>query len=933
MEVLKSFGRRSFLKMASLATAVTATSAFANTDKVLRDATQEEVKNPYPGSKLIKTICTYCSVGCGVIAEVNNGVWVRQEVAQDHPISHGGHCCKGADMIDKVRATNRLQYPIEKKNGKWERVTWDDAMTNIANQLNTLREKYGPDAVQFLGSSKVNNEQAFYIRKFAAMFGTNNIDQQARICHSPTVAGVANTWGYGAMTNHIGDMQNSKAIIIFGANPASNHPISMQHILKAKEQNGAKIIVVDPRYTKTAAKSDIFCRIRPGTDIAFMYGMIRLIKYNNWVDKSFIADRVYGMDEIFAECEQYTPEVVEDITGCPKETLIQATTVFAQADPGSLIWNQGLTQHTIGSSNTRLASIVQLVLGNLGKVGGGCNILRGHDNVQGATDMGCLADTLPGYYGLVEGSWRYFAKQWNVDYEWLKGRFKTKEMMEAKGFSLSLWIHGVLDKENEVNNAGTPIKAMVCIGNGISTITQTHVVKEALDKLELVVFIDPYVNDAAVITTRKNNMFILPATSQMETSGTVVNTSRTAQWRYKVVEPLYESRTDHEILFDFAKRLGFYEQYIAGMGKGDKFTWPEDATKEIARSLKSIGMQGRTPERIKNHTNNWHLFDAVSLKGKASTAKEYYGLPWPCWSESHPGSPVLYNINLPVSQGGMGFRTRFGTQRDGVSLLSAEGSAPVGSRIKGGYDEITSKNIEELAGITLTDEEKKAVEGKNWKNDESELLVKYALEAGLAPYGNARARTVVWDFIDNIPKHREPLHSFRPDLVKKYPSVKDKMNHFRTNVRYESEQNIKEWAKEYPVNIVSGRVVMHFGTGTETRASKYLAELSPDMYGEVHPNFAATLGLKDGDMMWVYGTGEGKIKIRCKFSHSVAENYVFLPQNFSGVWQGENLGYRYPEKTAPYGYGENSNQVTSYGFDQQTACPETKCSLVRLERA
>ena len=744
---------------------------------------------------------------------------------------------------------------------------------------------------------------------------------------------MANTWGYGAMTNHLGDMQNSKAIIIMGSNPASNHPIAMQHILKAKEQNGAKIIVVDPRFTKTAAKADIYCRIRTGTDIAFLYGMIRLIRENKWYDESFIKDRVYGMDDIFKECEEYTPEHVEDITGCPKELLIQAATVFAEADPGALIWNQGWTQHTVGSSNTRLGSIMQLTLGNLGKPGGGCNILRGHDNVQGSTDMGCLADTLPGYYGLADGSWKYFAKQWKVDFDWLKARFKTPEMMQKTGNSLSLWIHSVLEESNTKHNADAPLKALICIGNGISTVTQTHKTKEALDKLELVVFIDPYVNDAAVITTRNDNMFLLPAASQVETSGTVVNTSRSAQWRTKVVEPLYEARADHEILFDFAKRMGFYNEFVAGMGKGDKFTWPEDATDEIARALKTIGMQGRTAERIKKHTENWHLFNSTSLKGRGVTEKEYYGLPWPCWSESHPGSPVLYNINLPVSQGGMGFRTRFGTERNGVSLLSAEGSAPKGSRIKGGYDEITAKNIEELAGITLSEDEKKLLEGKNWKNDDSGLLVKYALAAGLAPYGNARARTNVWEFVDPIPKHREPLHSFRPDLVAKYPAIKDKVNHFRVDVRYESEQNAQDWTKDYPINIVSGRIVEHMGTGTETRASKYLAELSGEMYGELHPTLAGKLGLKDDEMMWVYGTGGGKIKIKCKYSLRVDEHSVFLPQNFSGIWSGEHLGHRYPAGTQPYGFGENSNQVTSYGYDQQTSCPETKCSLVRIERA
>ncbi len=735
------------------------------------------------------------------------------------------------------------------------------------------------------------------------------------------------------MTNHLGDMHNSKAIIIIGSNPADNHPVAMQHILKGKEQNGAKIIVVDPRYTKTAAKSDLYCRIRTGTDVAFLYGMIRLIRENKWYDEKFLNDRVYGVEEIFKECEEYTPEHVEYITGLPKETLIQAATLYASSNPGCLIWNQGWTQHTIGSSNTRLGSIMQLILGNVGKAGGGCNILRGHDNVQGSTDIGCLADTLPGYYGLAEGSWKYFAKQWNVDYEWLKGRFKSKELMEARGNTLSLFADNIINEANARHNGGTQIKALVCIGNGISTVTDVKRIKEALDKLDLVVFIDPYVNDATVITTRSDNLFLLPAASQVETSGTVVNTGRSAQWRSKVVEPMYESRTDHDILFDFAKRMGFYNEFVAGMGKGDSFQWPEDATNEISRALKTIGMKGVTAERLKKQQENWHLFNNSSLKGTGEFAKEYYGLPWPCWSETHPGSPVLYNTDLPVSQGGMGFRANFGLERNGVSLLAVDGSYPKGSKVQGGYAEITGANIEELAGVTLSAEEKKLVEGKNWKNDDSGLLVKYALEAGLCPYGNAKAMTIAPSFIDPIPKHREPLHSPRPDLIEKYPASADKTNHWRVDVPYRSRQTEKNWVEEFPINIVSGRVVEHMGTGTETRASHYLAELSGEMYGELHPNLAAKLGIKHGEMMWVYGTKGGKIKIKCKVSLRVDEKSVFLPQNFSGWWSGEDLTHRYPDKTAPYAMGENSGQVTSYGFDQQTACPETKCSLVRIERA
>jgi len=173
-------GRRSFLKMSAIATAFGVTSSFASTNAT-REATAEEIKNPFPGSKTVKTICTACSVGCGIIAEVQDGVWVRQEVAQDHPISLGGHCCKGADMIDMVRSEVRLKHPMVKEKGKWKRLSWDDALDRIANKMKKQYETAGPDSAMFLGSAKMSTEQAYYFRKFAAMYGTNNIDHQARI--------------------------------------------------------------------------------------------------------------------------------------------------------------------------------------------------------------------------------------------------------------------------------------------------------------------------------------------------------------------------------------------------------------------------------------------------------------------------------------------------------------------------------------------------------------------------------------------------------------------------------------------------------------------------------------------------------------------------------------------------------------------------------
>jgi len=749
---------------------------------------------------------------------------------------------------------------------------------------------------------------------------------------------VANTWGYGAMTNSLGDIQNSKAIIIFGANPAVNHPVGFQHFLKAKERNNAKIIVVDPRFTKTAAKADYYAQIRPGTDIPFMYGMLNIIFENGWHDKGFIKDRVYGMEDVMKEAKNWPIERVADVTGVDADLIIQITKHYAQHTPGTLIWAMGLTQHTNGSSNTRMAPILQLALGNMGVEGGGCNILRGHDNVQGATDMACLSDTLPGYYGLSDGSWKYFAKSWGVDYEWLKGRFKTKEWMNKKGFTLARWWAGVLggnEGEDAIHNNGTNLKALFVMGNGITSTAQTKKVKEALDKLDLAVFCDPFVNEGAIITDKQDDVYILPSATQFETAGSVTATNRSAQWRTEIIKPMYESKTDQDIMFAFAKKLGFYDELTAGMkikeNKKD-FTWPEDATDEIARIIKTIGLTGWTAHRLKKHQENWHMFDQVSGRGYGEMTGEYYGLPWPCWTEKHSGSPVLYNINRSVKEGGMGFRNRFGLEHDGQDLLAGSGSAPKGSANKDGYPEITKDNIEKVLGITLTADEKNRI-GKNWKVDTSNIIAEKCMEQGMAPYGNAKARAKVWTFPDQIPMHREPLHSPRQDLTKKYPSFDDKKDHFRVDTRYVSEQSKQDWSKDFPINLVTGRLVNLNGAGMENRASKYLTALTPEMFCDINPDLAGRFGIRDGSMMWIHSPQGTKIKVKAKYSYSVSPDRVFIPIHFAGVMEGEDLSHKYPDGTAPYAIGESANTVTNYGYDIVTQIPETKGGLCRIERA
>ena len=740
------------------------------------------------------------------------------------------------------------------------------------------------------------------------------------------------------MTNHLGDIQNAKSIFIIGANPAVNHPVGFRHFLKAKENNGAKLIVVDPRYTRTAAKADYFAQIRPGTDIPFMYGMINLIFENGWEDKKFIEDRTYGIDEIRKEAAKWTPEVVEDVTGVPAATLKEITEVFAKNRPGSVVWAMGLTQHTIGSSNTRIAPILQLVLGNMGVSGGGCNILRGHDNVQGASDMANAPDSLPGYYAKNEGTWKYFAKMWKVDYEWLQGNFVKPEWMFKPGFTLARWWAGVLngkDGNDPVENAGDSLKALVVIGNGITSTAQQVKVQEGLDGLELLVFMDPFVNDAGVITNKKDDVYLLPAATQFEGSGTVVATNRSGQWRSQVVKPLFESMPDHEILFELAKRIGFYDELTRTIRDADgKIEWPEAATREIASIVKSIGLTGWTPERLKRHQANWDKFDEKTLMGKEGTevAGEYYGLPWPCWTEKHPGSPNLYDINRPVMQGGMGFRNRFGLEHNGVSQLAGSGSAPTGGVQGGGYPEITKKNIEEVLGITLTDEEREKM-GATWATDGSGIIAEKCMEKGIAPYGNARARAVVWTFVDQIPQHREPIHSQRQDLAQKYPSFEDKPNHYRVFTKYKSLQLSKDFSKEFPINLVTARLVNFSGAGMETRASMYLSRITPEMFADIHPDLAAKHGIKHWDFVWIHSPEGTKIKVRARIVPSVKPDMIFLPFHFAGYMQGVDMTGNFPEGTRPYAVGENANTVTNYGYDIVTQIPETKGGLCRIEKA
>jgi len=958
---MPTFNRRAFLKRSGLglgAGAVLPQMGFSMIGEAQAQAAKSADK-----IEVKRTVCTHCSVGCAIDAVVKNGVWVRHEPVFDSPINLGAHCAKGAAIREHgmTEHSHRLKQPLKLdiKTGKYLPITWDTAFNEIADKLKAIKKEDTADSVFVVGSSKHNNEQAYLLRKWVSLYGTNNTDHQARICHSTTVAGVANTWGYGAMTNSYNDMQNTKCMLYIGSNAAEAHPVSMLHSLHAREI-GAKMIVVDPRFTRTAAKADEFVRIRSGTDIPFLFGLLHIIFKNGWEDKKYINDRVYGMEKVREDVmAKWDPKAVEEATGVSPEQLYKVAEMFATSKPSTIVWCMGQTQHTIGNAMVRASCILQLALGNIGVSGGGANIFRGHDNVQGATDVGPNPDSLPGYYGLATGSWKHWARVWNVDYDWIKAQFASQAMMEKSGTTVSRWVDAVLESDDKLDQEKA-VKAMIYWGHAPNSQTRGLDMKKAMDKLDMMVVIDPYPSATAAMIAMpsesrnpKQVVYLLPAATQLECAGSATASNRSIQWREKVIDPLFDSQTDHAIMYEFAKRLGFADQFV---GKRDgkqniavvktangKYEEPvvEDVLREINRGCFTIGYTGQSPERLKLHMKNMHTFDVKTLRAKGGPCDgEYFGLPWPCYGTpemKHPGSPNLYDTSKHVMDGGGNFRANFGVEREGVSLLAEDGSHSKGADISTGYPELDHVLLKKLGWWgELTEAEAKEAEGKNWKTDLSGGMMRVFMKNhGCHPFGNAKARAVVWNFPDGVPQHREALYSTRPDMVAKYPTHDDVKTFWRVPTLFKTVQQkaiADKTYEKFPLVLTSGRLVEYEGGGEETRSNPWLAELQQENFVEINPKAANDRNIRNGDMVWVKSPTGAQIKVKAMVTERVDALTCFIPFHFSGWWQGKDMKSYYPTGTEPIVRGEAVNTATTYGYDRVTMMQESKTTICNVEK-
>ena len=725
---IATMDRRAFLKRSGMVAGVGAFASqlpYGTMGKAQAADEKSDVKR-----EVHRTVCTHCSVGCSLDAIVENGVWVRQEPVFDSPLNLGAHCAKGASIREHGHGDHRLKTPMKLVNGKYQKITWDQAISELGDKLIQIRKESGPDAVFWVGSSKHSNEQSYLLRKFVSYFGSNNCDHQARICHSTTVSGVANTWGYGAMTNSYNDMQNTKCALYIGSNAAEAHPVSMLHMLHAKE-TGAKMIVCDPRFTRTAAKADYYVRIRSGTDVAFLFGVLYHIFKNNWQDDKYIHDRVYGMDKVKEDVmAKWTPDKCEEVTGVPEAAVYKVAEMMAKNRPSTLVWCMGQTQHATGNAFVRASCIVQLALGNIGVSGGGANIFRGHDNVQGATDIGPDPDSLPGTTVSPRARGSTSPRCRASTTSWIKGQFASQAMMEKPGMTVSRWIDGVLER-NELIDQDSNLRALIFWGHAPNSETRGKEMVEAMKKLDVARRRRPVpVGDRGDGGDGAQGRRVSPAG---------VHAARDVGQRHRVEPVAAMARACHRTAVRIADRPGDHvrvrEEVRLGSAVRQELRSLETRRRREIRGadagIRAEGdQQGDVDDRLHRpvareveaaHEEPEHVRREVAAGAGRPVRRRLLRVAMAVLR--HAGDQAS-GLAQPVrrvegdDERRRVLRANFGIERDGVSLLGRRRVLPQGlgnhDRIPE-FDHVLMKKIG--SWDELTDAEKKAAEGKNWKTD------------------------------------------------------------------------------------------------------------------------------------------------------------------------------------------------------------------------
>ncbi|WP_411843129.1 formate dehydrogenase subunit alpha [Salinicoccus sp. HZC-1] len=485
-----------------------------------------------------KTVCTYCGVGCTFDVWTKDREILKIEPQIEAPANGVSTCVKGKFGWDFVNSEERLTKPLIREGDGFREAEWEEALYLIEKKFKETKVESGPDALGFISSSKCTNEEAYLMQKLArGVIGTNNIDNCSRYCQSPATMGLWRTVGYGGDSGGIEDIAQAELVISVGSNTAESHPVLATRVKRAQKLHGQKVIVADLRENELANRADLFVRPAPGSDLIWLSAVTKYIIDQGWDDKAFLRDHVNDVDEYMRSLDKFTLDYAESVTDMTKEELIEIATSIHEAKTTSILWAMGITQHGGGSDTSTAISNLLLVTGNYMKPGAGAYPLRGHNNVQGASDFGSMPDRFPGYQFVSDDEVRSrFEENWGVEIPTTSG-LNNHEMVEA--------IH-------EGN-----LEVLYLKGEDMGLVdSNINYVHSAFEKLKFFV-----VQDIFFSKTCEYADIVLPASPSLEKDGTFVNTERRFQRLYKALEPLGESKPDWEIIKEVANRMGAEWEY------------------------------------------------------------------------------------------------------------------------------------------------------------------------------------------------------------------------------------------------------------------------------------------------------------------------------------------------------------------------------------